>query len=247
MGQQLDVTVVFIHTVVETRDIHHLGEARLQGILCPIHALGHRTCGVELMAEVLQVFGNHPALIAPLLWDLVADAPHDDGGMVAVRLHECRDILVAPGLEEPCVAILTFRVDPHVEALRHDHHAEGVAHIHLHLRGEIVRGTDGVAAHLLQLLYLSDNSGFVHGSAERTEVMVEADTLELAAHTVEPEAMDGVSLNGPNAKAHGEIVQCFPITIRQRQFQRIEVRGLRCPPFGVLDDEATVERRTFYE
>ena len=67
-----------MYTIVESRNVHHLGEARFQGILSTIHSLRHRTCGVELMAKVLQMLGDVSALLAPLFWYLVAYAPHHD-------------------------------------------------------------------------------------------------------------------------------------------------------------------------
>ena len=55
---------------------------------------------------------------------LVADAPHDDGGVVAVGEHEVGDIARGPLVEEAGVAVLALGIDPHVETLGHDHHTQ---------------------------------------------------------------------------------------------------------------------------
>ena len=50
-----------------------------------------------------------------------------------------------------------------------------------------MRGADGVAAHVLQGLDLSDEGTFVDGSPQGTEVVVQTDTLQLARHAVQLE------------------------------------------------------------
>ena len=113
-----------MYAIVEARNVHHLGKAALQGIFCLIHALGYRAGWVVLMTEVLQMLGNLHTLLAPLFRNLVTDAPHHDARMVAVVLYQIGDILIAPLLEELGIAVLAFRINPHIETLCHDHHAE---------------------------------------------------------------------------------------------------------------------------
>ena len=127
----------------------------------------------------LQVAGYLAPFLAPLFGNLVADAPHHDGGVVAVGAHEVLDIAVAPLLEEPRIAVLALRIDPHIETLGHHHHTHRVADIHLHLTRHIVRRADGVAAHLLHRLDLAYQGGLVDGSTQGTQVVVQTDTLDL--------------------------------------------------------------------
>ena len=84
------------------------------------------------MAKVLEALGYLHSFLAPLFGNLVAYAPHHDGGMVAVVFHEIDDILVSPFLEEGGIAVLAFGIYPHVEALSHNHHTKRVAKLHLH-------------------------------------------------------------------------------------------------------------------
>ena len=113
-----------MHAVVESWHVHHLCETTLEGILRTVHTLCDRTCGVEPVADVLQVAGYLAPFLAPLLRNLVAYRPHHDGGVITVSQHEVRHIPVAPLLEETGIAVLALRIDPHVEALRHHHHTQ---------------------------------------------------------------------------------------------------------------------------
>ena len=202
LRQQLHVVLIFVHAVVEARHVHHLCEAAAQCLLSLVHALCHRTCGVEPVAEVLQVGSNLGTLLAPLLGNLVAYRPHHDTRVAAVGQHQIGDILVGPLTEKACVAVLALRIDPHVEALSHDHHTQRVTDVHLPLARHVMRGAYGVAAHGLHRLDLADKRGLVHGGTERTEIVVQTDTLQLARHTVQLEAAFLRDLH--RADAHGE-------------------------------------------
>ena len=140
------------------------------------------------MDESLQTDAELTAHLAALLGNLVADGPHDDAGVVAVGYDEVGDVTVGPLVEEACVAVLALRVAPHVERLGHDHHAQRVADVHLHLARHVVSRADGVAAHVLQNLDLADERGLVDGGTEGTEVMVQTDSAQLARLAVQLEA-----------------------------------------------------------
>ncbi len=109
--------------------------------------------------------------------------------MVAVVLHQVGDILVAPLLEELGVAILALRINPHIEALCHYHHTEGIADFHLHGRRHVVGCTDGVATHLLHRLDLADEGRLVLCCSQWTEVVVQADALNFAGDAIELETI----------------------------------------------------------
>ena len=113
-----------MYAIVEARNIHHLGKSTLQGSLSLVHTLGNRAGRIILMTDILQMLGYLHTLLAPLLRNLVTDAPHDDARMVAMVLHQIGDIPVTPFLEELGVAILALRKNPHIEALSHYHHTE---------------------------------------------------------------------------------------------------------------------------
>ena len=177
-----------MYTIVEARHVHHLCHAAAEGTLSLVHALRDGTGGVERVDETLQADAELATHLAALLGNLVADGPHDDGGVVAVGYDEVGDVPISPLVEEAGVAVLALRIAPHVERLGHDHHAQRVADIHLHLARHVVSRADGIAAHVLQDLDLADERGLVDGGTEGAEVMVQTDSAQLARLAVQLEA-----------------------------------------------------------
>ena len=251
MRQLFDVVLVFMDTVVEARHIHHLGKTVLQRFVGTVHALCDRTCGVEAVAEILQILRELTASGVVLFRNLVTYRPHDDGRMVAVGQHEVLDILLPPLLEETGVAVLALGVDPHVEALGHHHHTEGVAEVHLHLRGHVVRGADGVAAHVLQGLDLADEGTLVDGGTQRAEVVMQTDAFYLTCHTVQLETILLGALQRTDAERLCRLVEQRAV-LHIFDMRDIEIRCLGRPQVGLLDGKSqfavavVVDRRTMF-
>ena len=187
LRQLFDIVLILVHPVVESRHIHDLCESRLECRLRPIHALCDRTRGVETVTDVLQVSGYLPTLLAPLLRNLIADAPHHDRRMIAVAEDQILDIPVVPLLEEPCISILAFRINPHIKAFGHDHHSHRVAYLHLPCRRHIMSRTDGVASHVLHYAQLSYERSLVDRCAQRSKVVVQAHPFYFTGHPIELE------------------------------------------------------------
>ena len=49
-------------------------------------------------------------------------------------------------------------------------------------------GANGIASHVFQKAYLADEGGLVDGCTQRSEVVMQADTLDFPGHSVELEA-----------------------------------------------------------
>ena len=84
------------------------------------------------MAKPLQLDADLASLLAPLLRNLVTYRPHHNRRVIAVIEHEVSNILLSPLAEEAGIAVLAFRIEPHVERLGHHHHTHRVANLHLH-------------------------------------------------------------------------------------------------------------------
>ena len=231
-----------MYAIVEARYIHGLGKAALQGIFCPIHALGNRTGRVILMTEVLQTLSNLHTLLAPLLRNLVTDAPHDDARMVAVVLYQIGDILVAPLLEELGVTVLALRINPHIEALCHHHHTEGITDFHLHGRWHIVSCADGVATHLLHHLDLTDESSLVFCCTQWTEVVVQADTLQFAGNAIKLETIFLGYRDGTDTGLQGLHISHL-LSFISGKFYLIEVRRFRRPELRIRYLQSSLDFR----
>ena len=221
-----------MYAIVEARYIHGLGKAAFQGIFCLIHTLGYRAGWVVLMTDILQMLGYLHTFLAPLLRNLVTDAPHDDARMVAVVLYQIGDILVAPILEELGIAILAFRINPHIETLCHDHHAERVADFHLHGRRHVVGGTDSIATHLLHRLDLTDKGCLILCCSQRTEVMMQADTFQFTGNAIELETIILGYGNGADTGLQGLHISHL-LSFISGKFYLIEIRRFRRPELRI--------------
>ena len=111
--------------------------------------------------------------------------------MVAVAADERAHVLLVPVGEEQVVIVRRFCPDPAIESLIHHDEAHSVAKVQQLRRGRIVAGADGVAAHLLQHFELTFQGAGVDGGAERAEVVMIADAVELNALAVEQKAVVG--------------------------------------------------------
>ncbi|CCZ11385.1 putative uncharacterized protein [Prevotella sp. CAG:1092] len=200
LRQFADARLVFVYTIVEARHIHGLGKARVDGVVGTVDALSDRTRRVELMADILKVLSHFCAALHALLRNFVADAPHHDRRMVAMSQHKVCHVLVAPLLEESGVAIFAFRINPHVEALGHDHHTERIAKVHLHLAWHIVRGANGVGTHILHEFDLAYESSLVDSSTKRSEVVVQANALDFSRCAIKLETILLAHANRAHAK-----------------------------------------------
>ena len=146
--------------------------------------------------------------------------------------HEVGDVARGPLVEEAGVAVLALGIDPHVETLGHDHHAQRVAEVHLQLRGHVVGGADSIAPHLLHHLDLTDEGGFVDGGSEGAEVVVQTHALELARNAIELESAFLRATDGTDAEGLREgIERSFALLIADAGF--IKIRCLGCPEVGV--------------
>ena len=175
LGRILDALGIDVQTVVETRDVGLLPYAAEHRAFATIHTLRAGTCAIKLMDDLLHQFRIFVAHFVVLFGYLVADAPHNDAGMVAMHEDEVGEVALPPGfaravdgglidlLEEAAVAVLALGIDPHVHRFGHDHHAHFVADIHLPGGGHVVRGADGIAAYLLEQSHLTTEGRLVEG------------------------------------------------------------------------------------
>jgi len=231
-----------MYAIVEARYIHGLGKSTLQGSLSLIHTLSYRAGWVVLMTDILQMLGYLHTLLAPLLRNLVTDTPHNDARMIAVVLYQIGDILIAPLLEELGVAVLAFRINPHIETLSHYHHTEGIAEFHLHGRRHVVGCTDSVATHLLHRLNLADESCLVLCSSQRTEVVVQTDTFQFTGNAIELETIFLGYGNGADTGLQGLHISHL-LSFISGKFYLIEVRRFRRPELRIRHLQSSLDFR----
>ena len=133
-----------------------------------VHAVRHRTGGVELMEEVLQLRHDLNAIRQHLVPYFITAGPHHHRCIVAVLLHHIRDIFLPPVVEFFVVIILRFAVVPYVKRLDHHHQAHLVTEFYEFRCGHVMTRADGIASHRLEHRELVTQRIFMHRRAERT-------------------------------------------------------------------------------
>ena len=132
--------------VVEAEEIERLGETCLERLVRVVHPGDDRPRRILPAADGGEPGGHRLAVLgAPLLGDLVADAPHHDARVIAVAADHVGQIALAPLVEELAIAEARLVLAPLVERLVHHDDAHAVAHLEQLRRGRIVAGADGVA------------------------------------------------------------------------------------------------------
>ena len=176
-----------MYAVVESGHLHRLSKTAVKRVFCAIHALSDGSGRVQLVTESLQLFGYLPAFLAPLFRNFITNRPHHNTRVVAMVQHQVGDILQRPFLEETRITVLALGINPHIKALCHHHHTHRVANLHLPRRRHVMSRTDSVATHLLQHTNLSDEGSLVDGSAQRTQVVMQTNTLQFPCLSVQLE------------------------------------------------------------
>ena len=173
---------------------------------------------------------------AALLGNLVADAPHNHAGMVAVAAHHVAQVALAPLVEILAVAVGNLGDAPHVEGLVHHHQAHAVAQLQQLRRRRIVAGADGVDARALEDFQLPFGGPAVHRHSQRAQIGVIAHALNLVGLAVQQEALFLVEGDGTDAEGRLVTVHHFPV-FQHLADQRIEVRTVHVPALRMADGE----------
>ena len=133
--------------------------------------------------------------IRPLLQHLVADAPHDDARMIAVALHQVREVALVPFIKESGVVAIGFLASPHVETLVHDEDSHRIAHVEEFRSRRIMAASDGIHAHAAQDGKLAMHRILVYGSTQTAEIMMLADSIQLDTPAIEEKSLSGIKLH----------------------------------------------------
>ncbi len=193
-----------------------------------IHAVRHRSCGVELMEEGLQLLHDADAVRQDLVPYLVTGGPEHDGRVVAEMLDHVGDVPFPPVVELDVVVIVGLAVVPDVERLDAEHDSHLVAELHEFRRGHVMTRSDGVAPHLFEHGQLVAQGVFMNRHAERTEVMVETHAFELTGLAVELKTVLGGVADRADTKGGVHFVDDLLVFIDARA-RRVDIRRLGAP------------------
>ena len=158
---------------------------------------GDQPRGVVVVQDLIQSAQRLHAAGHILVWNLVARAPDDDGGMIAVARDHVGQVARSPLVEVAVVAVLRrlrFGLAPLVEGLGHHQEAHAVAEVEELGCVRIVAGADGVAAHLLQQSEAPLPDSLRHRCAHRASIVVQADAVQLDAFAVQQKSLVRIEL-----------------------------------------------------
>ncbi len=227
---------VFGDVVVDAEDVEGCGEAGFEGRFGIVAGGADEACGVFAADDVGEAFGHFTAVGSALFGDFIADAPEDDGGVIAVAVDHGDDIAFGPVVEEAAITEAGLGAFPFVEGFIHDEEAHAVGEVEKFGVWGIVGGADGVAAEGAEDFELSLEGAEVGGGAEGAEVVVIADALDLDAFAVEEEAVVGGEYEGADAEGGGIGVDDFAVH-GEIGDDGVEVGGIGGPALWVGDGE----------
>ena len=190
------------------------------------------------MAEVQHQIGFLQAEsiglgVAPLLEHLVANAPDEDGGMVAVAHDEVGEVTFVPLVEVAGIVVGRLLLAPHVKGFIHDDEAHAVAQVEQFGGRRVVRAADAVAPHLLQYLQLPLDGTRVDRRTQATQVVVHAHAVYLDVLPVKEETLLGIELEG--ADAEGRVVDIGHLAAgKHRGAHIVQVGMFDAPKHGVV-------------
>ena len=195
---------------------HHVQQgSAVLGIL-PGHVVGAeggQAVPPGVMAEHLpaQGLGGVVALLGvPVgVVDLIADAPHDEAGVVPIPAYPAGHILLEPLGEEAGIVIGRLAAQPHVKGLVDHHNAQLVRQLHHGGGGHVVRGAQGVHAHVLHDFQLPPGGGAVEGRAQAAQVVMQAHAVEHQTPVIQEQSLIRENLHRAEATGLRQLVQSF--------------------------------------
>src|SRR5262249_39392237 len=118
-------------------------------------------------------------LRAALLSHFIADAPHYYTGMIAISSKQSAQVLLVPVTVKHVIVRRSLLALPYIECLVHYEKTHFVGKIQQLRRWRIVAGSDRIAAHIGQYLQLALQSSVVNRRAQRPQVVMVADAVDL--------------------------------------------------------------------
>ena len=155
-------------------------------------------------ANLHQSLGNRPALSGKILLvlfvDLIAHAPEDHAGVVAVAPDHVGQIPLMPRLEILMIVIPQLLLFPNIKRLVHHQEAHAVAHLVKFGLARIVARADGIAAHVPENFELTPESGLGNRGSESPEIVVQTNAFDVNAFPVQQKTPVGREFASPDAQ-----------------------------------------------
>ena len=118
-------------------------------------------------------------------------------------MDEIHQVLFYPFIENLVVTIGYFGALPFIEGFKHQHHTHFIASSYQLRCRHVVRGTDGIYAHILHDTDLATDGCIVHGCTKWTKVVVIANTLKFGELSIEEETLFWNDFEGTDTETGG--------------------------------------------
>ena len=113
-----------------------------------------------------------------LLADFVADAPENDGRVIAVAADHCPQIPLVPIIEKQMIIVSLLLLLPRSQTLRPSRRSPCGRKFEQFRRGRIVAGANRVARPFFQNLKLAFERGTLSAEPKRAEIVMIADAID---------------------------------------------------------------------
>ena len=163
--------------------------------------------------------------------DLVADAPEQKAGMVAVPAQPGGHIPGLPFVKEAGVVVGVFGAAPAVEGFRIDENAHLISQVHQFGRGDGMAGADGVDSHLPQQFQLPGGGVPLKGGAQASQVVVHAHPAQIQVPVVQAKPFFGREFHSAAAETGLQPVFFCPV---EDSFHPVQVGSVQVPQCRVL-------------
>ncbi len=163
--------------------------------------------------------------------------------MVAVLADHGVDVGLPPLREDAGVVVPHLRVDPHVERLVHDDHAETVTRVEERFAGRMVRAADGVEPGRFQNFDAALVGAFDCRRPDHTIVVMDARPAEVHDLTVDPQAPSSVDLQRPDAEGGLVTVDLDAVTVTDHDPAPVQGRRIQTPTARVGHGQSPPDRR----
>ena len=161
----------------------------------------------DSIAVVIQLFygiakhtGNFQSPVKVDIVNLIADAPDEHRGVIAVLPYPASEILFPPFLEIVAIIIIGFTFFPHIKTFCIEKKSHLITEFHQLHAGHIVGTADGVDTHILHGFQLPAKGFPVHGSTQCSQCMVLAGTIDFYIPPIQEKSFLAVEPDGAESE-----------------------------------------------
>ena len=221
--------VVFLLVVVESHDIDCVRNIERSEV-SSAHCRSDWPSGIETLYSSHQAAGHLVADLRALEGFFVEDRPHENARVVPVAA------------DHPLELANVFRRGVEIPSLIHHEHSHAVADLEEFGSGRVMRATNSIHTHFLELSNAEFPHRIRHRDAHAGVVLVDAHALDFERLVIEVKA--GRSVKTKSAKSsRGDRFVENAVAVFEDGFHRIHGRRVHRPKPWIVDHQSELGRR----